>query len=115
MAKHDRLDHLGVSAFAESMAMMLHSGVDIDEALHLLGRTESDGVLAKALHGMASAAEEGNTLGECMEMSGIFPEYAVKMVRAGEKTGNLESVMTHLAGYYQNQKEISERVKSAVV
>ena len=110
MAKHDRLDHLGVSAFAESMAMMLHSGVDIDEALHLLGRTESDGVLAKALHQMAGLAEEGHALGACMEESGIFPDYAVKMVRAGEKTGNLESVMTHLAGYYQHQNEIAERL-----
>ena len=115
MSKKEQLDYLGVSAFAESMGMMIQSGVSNEEALLLLKQDSHGGILASALEGMAKDAEEGKGLHEAMEHSGIFPEYALQMVKAGEKTGSLEKVMNHLASYYQNQKEISDQLRSAVI
>ena len=49
--RHKKLDSLGVSAFCESMAMMVQSGIQMDEAV-------------------------GKRMSEAMEAAGIFPEYA---------------------------------------
>ena len=56
-----KLGNLGVSAFCESMGMMLGSGIVTDEALGLLKQNgNKGGVLEEALETMEKAAEEGN-------------------------------------------------------
>ena len=48
-----KLNELGVSAFCESMAMMLGSGIQVDEALSLLQKgSGKGGVLEEALKSM---------------------------------------------------------------
>ena len=110
-----KLDYLGVSAFAESMAMMIKAGVSTEEAILLLQQDNNHGLLADALDLMAKETSEGKTFYEAMYDTGIFPDYALEMVKAGEKTGKLEKVMSSLADYYQNEKEISDKLKTAVV
>ncbi len=109
------LDMLGVSAFCESMAMMVRSGIQTDEAIALL-QTEhrNGGVLEQGLKEMKVLVEQGGSLGEAMKAAGIFPDYAVQMVDAGERSGRLENVLFRLARYYADQKTISEKLRSAV-
>ena len=110
-----KLDELGVSAFCESMAMMLEAGIQTDEALSLLKKGGGQGgVLEEAIQMMEHVVEQGEGLCAAMEKSGVFPEYAVKMTAAGETSGRLEDVLLHLADYYADQKTISEKLKSAV-
>ena len=49
-----------------------------------------------------------------MKESGIFPEYALQMVEAGEASGKLEGILFRLARYYADQKTISEKLKNAI-
>ena len=42
MAKQKQLDNLGVSAFCESMGMMVRAGIQTDEAVALLDEIEVD-------------------------------------------------------------------------
>lgn len=109
-----KLDELGVSAFCESMAMMLEAGIQTDEAVSLL-RKEGGGTLEDGLKGMQNVLEQGGTLARAMSDSGIFPEYALKMVAAGEASGRLEDVLFRLSRYYADQKTIGEKLRNAVL
>lgn len=111
------LDNLGVSAFCESMAMMLHSSIQVDEAIGLLQQQsgkEQGGVLAEGLRVMKAQVDEGFGLYTAMEQSGIFPSYALNMVKTGEKSGHLEDILFRLGRYYADQKTIEEKLKNAV-
>ena len=115
MSKVKKLDNLGVSAFCESMGMMARAGIQTDEAIALLGQSkQTDGVLGNALEQMKQAVEEGKGLAQAMEESGIFPGYALKMIRAGESAGRLEDVLMRLSDYYRDQKTIGEKLRSAI-
>ena len=111
-----KLDDLGVSAFCESMAMMVQSGIQTDEAIALLqsGKEHTGGVLEQALEEMKEQVEQGSGLAAAMKQSGIFPDYALQMVEAGERSGRLEDILFRLARYYADQKTISEKLKNAV-
>lgn len=109
-----KLDELGVSAFCESMAMMLGSGIHVDEAISLLRKEGGSGTLELALESMEPVIEQGGTLGAAMEQSGVFPDYALKMTAAAEASGRLEDVMYRLARYYADQKTIGEKLRNAV-
>ncbi len=114
--RQKKLDSLGVSAFCESMAMMVRSGIQMDEAVALLqsGR-EQGGVLERGLKIMQTETEAGRRLSAAMKTTGIFPEYAVRMVSAGENAGRLEDVLFQLARYYAEQKTMAVKLKNAVI
>ena len=111
-----KLDYLGVSAFCESMAMMVQAGIQSDEAVSLL---QSDGqatggVLEEGLAVMKEQLDQGTGLAAAMKASGIFPDYALQMIEAGENSGRLEDILFRLSKYYAEQKTISEKLRSAV-
>ena len=109
------LDELGVSAFCESMAMMVQSGIQTDEAIGLLqSEKEKGGILKQALGKMKTQTEQGSSLSEAMKDAGIFPDFAVRMVAAGESSGRLENVLFRLARYYAGQKTLMEKLRGAV-
>ena len=97
MSKRE-LDELGVSAFCESMAMMVRAGIPVEEAVSLLKSGKSgEGVLERALEQMETRIAGGGSLADAMEQTGIFPEYAVRMISVGEDTGRLENVLFRLS------------------
>ena len=111
-----KLDYLGVSAFCESMAMMVQAGIQTDEAVALLqsGQSQTGGVLEQGLVVMKEQVEQGYGLAKAMESADIFPDYALRMVAAGESSGRLEDILFRLSRYYADQKTISEKLKNAV-
>ena len=115
MSKH-KLDTMGVSAFCESMAMMVQSGIQTDEAISLLASShaKNGGVLETALETMRDQVEQGYGLAYAMKESGIFPKYALQMVEAGESSGRLEDILFRLARYYAEQKTITDKLRNAV-
>ena len=117
MAKQKKLDNLGVSAFCESMGMMVRAGIQTDEAISLLEQGTADrekGVLGTGIAVMKEKVEEGASLSDAMRASGIFPEYALQMIAAGETSGRQEDILFRLSRYYKDQKTISEKIRSAV-
>ena len=109
------LDALGVSAFCESMAMMVQSGIQTDEAVSLLqSESREGGPLKQALGEMKTLTEQGSTLSEAMRQTDLFPEFAVRMIGVGESSGRLENVLFRLARYYAEQKNVSEKLRGAV-
>ena len=111
-----KLDDLGVSAFCESMAMMVQAGISTDEAISLLqsGKEHSGGALEQALAVMKAEVDAGSGLAGAMEKAEVFPDYALRMVAAGESSGRLEDILFRLGRYYAEQKTISEKLKNAV-
>lgn len=111
-----KLDSLGVSAFCESMAMMVQSGIQMDEAVALLKSGGGQGgCLESGLVVMQAETEAGKGLSAAMEKAGIFPEYAVRMVAAGESAGRLEDVLFQLARYYADQKTMTDKLRNSVL
>lgn len=111
-----KLDNIGVSAFCESMSMMIKSGIQADEAVALLRQgAERADILEQGLARMQEAAESGSCLSEAMEAAEVFPEYAIRMAAAGEAVGRLEGALAQLAKYYAAQKVMGEKLKNAVI
>ena len=116
MAKKGKLDLLGVSAFCESMGMMIRSGIQLDEAISLFKQKDhKGGLLEDNIEVMEKCIAEGNSLKVAMEQCGIFPEYALKMIETGESTGKLEDVLFTLADYYEKQDVIVSKIRSALI
>lgn len=110
-----RLNSLGVSVFCENLAMMLSAGIPADGAMELLAQDAQKGVFCDATKAVEREMLEGATLGEALQKSQCFPDYAVNMVQAGELAGRTEDVLRNLSVYYDAQSRLESKLKSAVV
>lgn len=103
-----KLNSSEISTYCENMAILLSSGISVDEAVELVyqdGKSE----LAKSVNENFEL-----TLSEAMKKSEMFPNYTIDMIETGEATGKTEEILFGLASYYENvfshEKNISNLI-----
>lgn len=101
--------------FYRSLATLLLSGIRIDRALDLLGQQEDDPHMAHISREMCAVVSQGHALSEAMgQWPREFTELDQKLVQVGEMTGNMDQLLERLAGYEENRRAVTMRVKSAL-
>ncbi len=97
------------------LAVFVRSGVPVLDALTVLSEEAGDKVMRAALDGMRLSLEAGARFSEAASLHpGLFPSYAVEVLRSAELTGNLDSVLDQLADYLEREAETARRIKSAL-
>lgn len=109
------LSSLAVSIFCEDLAMMLQAGIQPDEAAGLLAEDSSSEAFQQAARSMQKSLILGSSLSQAADESGIFPQYAVKMIAAGELSGRTDTVLRSLSRHYAGKDQLEKKLKSAVV
>ena len=109
------LESSAVSAFCESVAIMLAAGIQTDEAVSLLGDDMEDGAFKRTCDAVYARLAGGEPLAAALERTGAFPRHAVDMVRAGEVSGRLEPTLRTLAMYYDEEARLFAKMRSSVV
>ncbi|MDD6482743.1 MAG: type II secretion system F family protein [Lachnospiraceae bacterium] len=104
-----------LSAFCLQVSLLLHAGISIGDGLQMLAEDEEDAQAKKLLLGMSEQVDNGLQMSDAMEQSGCFPDYVVYMARTGEETGRTEAAFKALADYYERQRQLSERIRSAIL
>lgn len=100
--------------FCGQLALMLQGGIPIYEGIEALNENYKTTRYASAFSTVYEETQVGHSLSGAMEMSGLFPAYAVRMVQVGEETGKLESVLTSLSRHYERESSIKTAVRNAV-
>lgn len=108
------LESSAIAAFCESAAVMHSAGIQMDEAVYLLGENMQDAAFKNACDRVYAELISGKSLAEALEESGSFPHHVVDMVAAGEHSGRLENVLWSLAKYYDEEDRLYAKTKSAV-
>lgn len=108
------LESSAVSAFCESTAVMHSAGIQMDEAVYLLGENMEDAAFKDACDSVYAGLIAGKPLAQAMSKSGSFPDHVVDMVSAGEHAGRLENVLWSLAKYYDEEDRLYAKVRSAI-
>lgn len=108
------LESSALSAFCESMALMLSAGIQLDEAVHMLGDNMHNTPFKHACTEVYRGLSKGETLSTALEVSGAFPTYAVDMISVGEKAGRLEAVLRALASYYDEEARLFSKIRTAI-
>jgi general secretion pathway protein F len=85
------------SRFARTLGTLIGGGVPMPAALEAAQRVVSNTVLAAALDGVTRTVREGGGLADPLAGSGLFPDMAVQIVRIGETTGQVDTMLLQVA------------------
>jgi len=102
-------------AFCSEISLYLRAGNPVSECFYIFLKQERPYIPKTAVIALYSDTEMGTPLYEAMQYTGIFPDYMLSMVDAGERTGHLESVFRNLSEYYERQRRTSNNLRSAVL
>jgi len=96
---------IAVSRFARTLATLLTSGVPILRAMDItkdvLGNTE----LMRGMETARDSVREGEGLAKPLKQSERFPPIVTHMIAIGERSGQLEEMLEHVAAAYDRQVE----------
>jgi general secretion pathway protein F len=96
---------VAVSRFCRTLSTLLMSGVPIIAALQIVERVVGNTVLARAIHDATINITEGQSISAPLKASGQFPPLVTHMVAIGERTGELERMLTSVANAYEDEVE----------
>ena len=105
-----------ISRFCRTLGTLLANGVSAPTALGLCGRTIGNRLLSAAVADAALRFVEGEGLSNPLSGTGYFPDLAVQLVRIGEETGRLESMLIEVADIYdQDVQRMVDRLLALIV
>lgn len=100
----------------QQLSDLLRAGVPLLKALRIVGRQKASPKVAGVFEKLAEEVAEGDELSQAMgRRPGTFPVAQVALIRAGEKAGILESVLTRLSSMLNAQAELRSKVVGSLV
>lgn len=96
---------VAVSRFCRTLGTLLVSGVPILTALAIVKSVVGNDLIAGAIEGAGKNIAEGQSIAVPLKQSGEFPPIVTHMITIGEKTGELESMLTKVADAYDAEVE----------
>lgn len=110
----DRVRLKDVATMSRLLATMIAAGLTLVRALSVLAEQLESKPLREAVLEVRSEVERGSSFSSSLEKHPkIFTPIYVSMVRAGEASGQLDSVLLRLAARLEKQVELRGKVRSA--
>jgi len=101
---------VAISRFSRTFATLIQSGVPMLGALDIVAATAGNVLLEAAVLKAKEAVTRGETLGDPLTATRMFPPMVTRMISIGEKTGALEKLLMKIAEFYD--QEVRAMVKA---
>lgn len=109
------LKKVAVAKFARTLSTMMSSGVPILEGLSIVSKTSGNVVIEDALMKTRQGISEGQSIAEPLTKTGIFPPMVVQMIAVGEATGALDSMLSKIADFYDDEVDAAVDAMTALL
>ncbi|MCD4694165.1 type II secretion system F family protein [bacterium] len=105
-----------LSRFCRSLATLLKSGLNIDEAFDITRGTLNNFYYKRAVVKAGDGISRGGKISENLAYyKHLFPNIVIKMIKVGEESGRLEETLNYLANYYEAEVDNSTKSLSVVI
>lgn len=90
-----------IARFSRTLATMFAAGVPLVEALESVAGSTGNAVYSDAVLKMRDDAATGQQLQVSLKQTTLWPNMVIQMVAIGEESGNLETMLTKVADFYE--------------
>jgi general secretion pathway protein F len=94
---------VAVSRFTRTLATLLNGGVPMLAAMGIVRNVVGNEIIAAAIEVGRANISEGESIAGPLKKSGQFPPIVIHMINIGEKTGELENMLTQVSEAYDFQ------------
>jgi type IV pilus assembly protein PilC len=94
-----------LARFTRTLSSLIRSGVPILEVLQIVSQTVGNVVMEKAIKTAASGIERGEGISAALGKNPIFPNMIIRMMSAGEQTGNIDNMLERVSNFLDEEIE----------
>lgn len=111
----DFITKMVVARFCRTLATLLAGGVTAVEALQSAGPTSGSDLIRDAVDNAISDIEEGKSISDSLDKSGLFPPMVTGMIAIGEEAGTLPELLDKVAEFYEEDVETTSRNLGSII
>jgi len=94
-----------LARFTRTLASLVRSGVPILEVLQIVSQTVGNVLMEKSIKSAASDIERGDGIATALSKHPVFPTMIIRMLSAGEQTGNIDNMLERVADFLDEEIE----------
>ena len=111
----DFITKMVIARFCRTLATLLAGGVTAVEALQSAGPTSGSDLIKKAVDDAIADIEEGKSISDSLDKSGLFPPMVTGMIAIGEEAGTLPELLDKVAEFYEEDVETTSRNLGSII
>ncbi len=92
-----------IASFARTFSTMMATGIPVVQALDASGMATGNSLVMDATRVAGEKIQEGSSVHQPLEESGVFPPMVTHMISVGEETGNIPDMMDKVAEFFEEE------------
>ncbi|WP_025156585.1 type II secretion system F family protein [Leifsonia aquatica] len=109
------LKKIAIARFARNFSNMIGAGVPILRALQIVGETSGNWVIENALGAVREGVRQGEAIAAPLAQQPVFPAMVTQMVAVGEDSGSLETMLSKIADFYEQEVAAATEQLTAMI
>jgi type IV pilus assembly protein PilC len=101
---------ISLARWSRTFSALYSAGVPIMQAIEVTGQTAGNAVVEDAMAAVIESVKSGGSIAAPLKDAPIFPAMVAQMIAVGEETGNLDTMLTKVADFYED--EVAAAVKA---
>jgi type IV pilus assembly protein PilC len=106
----DVVQKVAIARWSRTFSSLTTAGVPILQAIEITGKTAGNAVVEKSMTDVITSVKSGGTIAQPLRDASVFPPMVSHMVGVGEETGALDTMLTKIADFYDD--EVAAAVKA---
>jgi type IV pilus assembly protein PilC len=112
----DIVQKVALARFSRTFSGLIAAGVPMLEAIEITGKTAGNKVVEKAMYDVRESVKKGGSLtAPMMLVPEAFPVMVTQMIGVGEETGALETMMSKIADFYEEQVAAAVKALTSIL
>ena len=101
---------IALARWSRTFSALYGAGVPIMQAIEVTGKTSGNAVIEKAMVDVVESVKSGGSIATPLKDAPIFPPMVSQMIAVGEETGDLDTMLSKVADFYED--EVAAAVKA---
>jgi len=106
---------LATSRFTRTLSTLMSSGIPLIQAMEVVSRVVNNSIIEERLISGIENIRKGVSLSRTVKDVGIFPPMVDSMIRIGEESGSLDSMLYKTADFYDEEVETSMQKLTSMI
>jgi len=106
---------IALARWSRTFSALYSAGVPIMHAIEVTGQTAGNTVVDRAMASVIESVKAGGSIAAPLRDAPIFPSMVAQMIAVGEETGNLDTMLTKVADFYEDQVAAAMKALTSIL
>jgi type IV pilus assembly protein PilC len=111
----DIFQKVALARWARTFSALMGAGVPLLQAIDITSQTAGNIVVEEAMTNVTTSVKAGGTIAQPLMESPVFPSMVGHMVKVGEETGALTTMLSKIGDFYEDQVAAAVKALTSIL